>query len=432
VRGNARHRLPAHQHHPRRGRGRAARPRVPSFRRARALRPRGAGHPRAARGRALSRADGVPGRSRARLLRPREEPPRARGSREPARRPRHGRHLPRAPRGDPPRRFPRARPAHRAHADPQALDRLEDVGAAVSARRVAVVGAGYSGLSAAVRLAHAGCAVTLFEANRVPGGRARRVVHRGTSLDNGQHILLGAYRETLELMREVGVSEHALQRLPLALHVAGRFALDAPHLPAPLNLAVALAFARGLSLADRLAALRFAALLRRRSFRPPAAMTVAELLAAQRQSTALRELLWAPLCVSALNTRVERADAAAFVAVLRRALFGRREDSDLLLPARDLSALLPEAAVEWLGERGADIALATRVVAAVPRDDGWRVDAGGGRAQAFDAVICAVAPHQAPQLLASSALLAPLAARIQSIEHEPIATVYLQYETRVR
>jgi len=306
------------------------------------------------------------------------------------------------------------------------------VGAAVSARRVAVVGAGYAGLSAAVRLAHAGCAVTLFEANRVPGGRARRVVHRGTSLDNGQHILLGAYRETLELMREVGVSEHALQRLPLALHVAGRFALDAPHLPAPLNLAVALAFARGLSLADRLAALRFAALLRRRSFRPPAAMTVAELLAAQRQSTALRELLWAPLCVSALNTRVERADAAAFVAVLRRALFGRREDSDLLLPARDLSALLPEAAVEWLGERGADIALATRVVAAVPRDDGWRVDAGGGRAQAFDAVICAVAPHQAPQLLASCALLAPLAARIQSIEHEPIATVYLQYETRVR
>jgi len=301
----------------------------------------------------------------------------------------------------------------------------------MSARRIAVVGAGYAGLSAAVRLASAGCAVTIFEANRVPGGRARRVVYRGASLDNGQHILLGAYRETLELMREVGVSAHALQRLPLALHVAGRFALQAPRLPAPLHLAAALALARGLSLADRAAALRFSAAIRRRSFRPPGATTVAELLASQRQSKALCELLWGPLCVSALNTPVERADAATFLSVLRRALFGRREDSDLLLPARDLSSLLPDAAVEWLGERGADVVLATRVLSAVPREGGWSVNAGG-RARPFDAVICAVAPHQAPQLLATCEALAPLAARIHSIEHEPIATVYLQYETRVR
>ena len=301
----------------------------------------------------------------------------------------------------------------------------------MSARRVAVVGAGYAGLSAAVRLAAAGCAVTVFEANRVPGGRARRVVYRGTPLDNGQHILLGAYRETLDLMREVGVSPNALQRLPLALHIAGRFALGAPRLPAPLHLAAGLALARGLRFADRIGAMRFAAAIRRRSFRPPGGTTVAELLAAQRQSKALCEFLWGPLCISALNTPVERADAAAFLSVLRRALFGRREDSDLLLPARDLSSLLPDAAVEWLGERGADIALATRVLSAAPRDGGWSVNAGG-QARAFDAVVCAVAPHQAPQLLATCEALAPLAARIQSIEHEPIATVYLQYETRVR
>ncbi len=64
-------------------------------------------------------------------------------------------------------------------------------------RRAAVVGAGYAGLAAAISLARAGCAVTLFEANRVPGGRARRVEYRGALLDNGQHVLLGAYRRTL-------------------------------------------------------------------------------------------------------------------------------------------------------------------------------------------------------------------------------------------
>ena len=301
----------------------------------------------------------------------------------------------------------------------------------MTGKRVAIVGAGYAGLSAAVRLAHAGCAVSLFEANRVPGGRARRVVYRGASLDNGQHILLGAYRETLDLMREVGASAHALQRLPLELHVAHRFAMRAPKLPAPLHLGAALAFARGLSSTDRIAALRFSLAIRRASFRPEPGMTVAELLAAMGQPGALAELLWGPLCVSALNTPAGVADARTFVTVLRRALFGRREDSDLLLPTRDLSALLPEAALEWLGERGADIVLGTRVLSASRREAGWSVHAGG-RARAFDAVVCAVAPHQAPQLLETCEPLHPLAARIRSLEHEPIATVYLQYETRVR
>ncbi|HUJ00447.1 MAG TPA: hydroxysqualene dehydroxylase HpnE [Usitatibacter sp.] len=311
------------------------------------------------------------------------------------------------------------------------MDRVEDVGGDVNARRVAVVGAGYAGLSAAVRLARAGCAVSVFEANRVPGGRARRVVYRGASLDNGQHILLGAYHETLGLMREVGASAPALQRVPLALRIAGRFALEAPRLPAPFNLAAGLAFARGLSAADRAAAVRFCLAVRARSFQPAAGASVAELLARHRQSDALATLLWGPLCVSALNTPVDRADARTFVTVLRRALFGRREDSDLLFPVRDLSALLPEAAIEWLGERGADIALATRVASVVPREGAWSLEAAG-RAHAFDAVIVAVAPHQAPQLLASCPALAALAARIESIEHEPIATVYLQYEARVR
>ena len=95
-------------------------------------------------------------------------------------------------------------------------------------RRVAVVGAGYAGLSAAIALARAGLAVTLFEANRVAGGRARRVEYRGALLDNGQHLLLGAYRETLALMREVGVAQRALRRFPLTLVFPGHFSLAAP------------------------------------------------------------------------------------------------------------------------------------------------------------------------------------------------------------
>ncbi len=116
--------------------------------------------------------------------------------------------------------------------------------------KVAVIGAGYAGLAAAVELAAQGVPVTVFEAARQLGGRARRVDYRSMALDNGQHIFLGAYRETLRLMRMAGADPAALLlRLPLQLVIPGRFSLQAAPLPAPLHLALALLTARGLTLA---------------------------------------------------------------------------------------------------------------------------------------------------------------------------------------
>ncbi|WP_154588646.1 FAD-dependent oxidoreductase, partial [Bordetella pertussis] len=100
--------------------------------------------------------------------------------------------------------------------------------------KVAVIGAGWAGLAASVALREADAKVTVFEAGRTPGGRARRVVHPefGDDLDNGQHILLGAYGETLALMRRLGL----LMRRPLRLaSLDGGFRLSAPPLPAPLH-----------------------------------------------------------------------------------------------------------------------------------------------------------------------------------------------------
>lgn len=310
-------------------------------------------------------------------------------------------------------------------------------------RRVAVVGAGYAGLAAAMELARAGAAVTLYEANRVAGGRARRVEYRDSVLDNGQHILLGAYRETLALIHELG-TESALARFPLRLEMRAtgsasapgegriegprRFSLAAPRLPAPLHLAAALAFARGLSLSERLAAIRFALTLKRSRFRAPVA-TVRELVAPQPER--VRRWLWEPLCIAALNTPVADADAQVFAHVMRDALFRERADSDLLVPRRDLSALLPDAALEWLGRRGSSLRLGTRVLALEPQPDGWavRVAAGDDR---YDAVVCAVAPFQASSLLPMHPALASLRDGLESLSHEPITTVYLQYDVPVR
>jgi hydroxysqualene dehydroxylase len=297
--------------------------------------------------------------------------------------------------------------------------------------RVAIVGAGYAGLAAAVTLARAGRAVTVFEANRTPGGRARRVEYRGTLLDNGQHLLLGAYRETLAMMREVGVPDRALVRTPLTLEYPGRFALRAPRLPAPLHLAAAVASAKGLSTGDRIAAARMALALRLSNFTVASGSTVAQLLDTHRQTEAARRFLWEPLCVSALNTPVADADAQVFANVLRDALFRAREDSDLLVPAQDLSAIFPDAAIEWLGVRGAEIALGTRVSAVEPDADGWTLEIAG-RHRRFDAVVCAVAPYQVAGIIASCRALDALRLKIDAMEHEPIITVYLQYDASVK
>ena len=297
--------------------------------------------------------------------------------------------------------------------------------------RVAVVGAGYAGLAAAVALTRAGRAVSLFESNRTPGGRARRVEYRGTLLDNGQHLLLGAYRETLALMHEVGAADRALLRTPLTIEFPGRFSLRAPRLPAPLNLLAALAGAHGLAMRDRFAAARMALALRMANFAVASGSTVAELLEAHRQTEATKRFLWEPLCVSALNTPVAQADAQVFANVLREALFRRREDSDLLVPAMDLSAVLPDAAIEWLGERGAEIALGARVGSIEPDGDGWTLEVSG-KHRRFDAIVCAVAPYQVAAIIESCRALDALRAKIDAMEHEPIVTVYLQYGESVK
>ncbi len=293
--------------------------------------------------------------------------------------------------------------------------------------RAAVVGAGYAGLAAAVELAAAGVRVDVFEASRTLGGRARGVEIDGMALDNGQHILVGAYRETLRLMRQVGAAGGLLQRHPLRLDYPGEFGLAAPRLPAPLHLAWALLGARGLAAADKLAALRFMRAMKAGGFELRQDIPAAELLDAHAQGERIRRYLWEPLCLAALNTPITRASGQVFLNVLRDSLAADRAASDLLLPATDLSRLFPEPAAACLEAHGGRIRRGRRIETVRRHDGGYSL----GEGERYDAAIVAVAPYHLAPLIAGLPELAALGRRVAAFEWEPIVTAYLAYPAEV-
>jgi len=339
----------------------------------------------------------------------------------------------------------------------------------MSIRRVAVIGAGWAGCAAAVELAGRGVHVTVLESARTLGGRARRVELDGRTLDNGQHIMLGAYRDTLKLMRKVGADHRAaLLNVPLQMRYApGAGGMDfiAPRLPAPFHLLGALLRASGLDREDKLSLARFSTTARWMGWQFDTDCTVTELLRRFDQTARLTQLMWRPLCLAALNTPPDRASANVFLAVLRDSLGAGRAASDMLVPTADLSALLPDLAANYVLRHGGAVHMGAQATALLPQPDGgWRVQATGAALgehweQRFDAVLLSCgAPHAAalldaialPALQASpvhpaspatgpesaepaeSTPPATLAARLRAFSYEAITTVYLQYAPSVQ
>ncbi|MEI6837864.1 MAG: FAD-dependent oxidoreductase, partial [Alcaligenaceae bacterium] len=217
--------------------------------------------------------------------------------------------------------------------------------------KLAVVGAGWAGLSAAVTLKSLGAEVTVFEAAPITGGRARRVDDSQMgAIDNGQHLLLGAYTETLALMQTLhpkpSIYEFIFRQ---ALHLEsadGAFRLKAPALIAPFHTLAGLLNARGLTWQDRWRALRMMFTLKRNQWQAPAMTSVTQLLNQHHQSARICQHLWIPLCLASLNTATDQACAQLFLNVLRDSLDAPRAHSDMLIPKVDLTALWPQAAAD--------------------------------------------------------------------------------------
>ena len=217
---------------------------------------------------------------------------------------------------------------------------------------VVVVGAGFAGLSAATALAAQGARVLVFEARPSLGGRASSFTDPATGepVDNGQHVLAGAYDETFEFLRRIAAMDGVRLQSGLELEIVEpdgrRSTFSCPRLPSPLHLLAGILRWPALRGSDRLAALRMG--LRRA---PGHDQTVRQWLLKLGQTPRLITLLWEPLAVAALNQPIDTAAASSFATVIDRILASRAASSLGLsvVPLGDLYAVPSRSFIEARG-----------------------------------------------------------------------------------
>jgi hydroxysqualene dehydroxylase len=297
-------------------------------------------------------------------------------------------------------------------------------------KSVAVIGAGWAGAASALTLARAGVKVTVFEAAKSAGGRARVIEKDGRYFDNGQHLLLGAYEQSLAMIASLHQKiDDVVLRMPLALNTAPGHAsplhLHAPRIVAPLHLLVAIASARGLGIADKISTLKWAARhLRGALLSIDDCTTVAELLVKQPEPA--RQLLWEPLCIAALNTPPITASARVFLNVLKQAFTGSARASDLIIPRVDLSQLLPVPALAEACRLGGELRLGQAVNAVRQTETAVTVETREATHN-FCAAVIATGPQHVSRLLENTPEQHVLGKALSELEYEPITTLYFEF-----
>ena len=312
---------------------------------------------------------------------------------------------------------------------------------------VIVIGAGFAGLSAAVSLAADGARVLVLEARPQLGGRATAFRDResGELVDNGQHVLFGCYRRTLQFLHQIGAQNHVQvqKSLELVCYDTGgrRSVLRCPSIPAPLHLLAGVLGWSPIPWSERLGALRMgpAIMAARRQVKrrgavhiEPEGLTAQAWLEQHGQGKVLQEWLWHPLAVAALNQGPEHASADAFVRILAEMFAPDSAAASLVLPTRPLHEMYAEPARRYICERGGEVRTSALARVAVSAGSVVTVDVRGESLEADD-VIAAVPWFALRTLFGASppAALADVLAAVGRMAPMPIVTVNLWYDRTV-
>lgn len=300
-----------------------------------------------------------------------------------------------------------------------------------------VIGGGFAGITAAVRLTEANWKVTLIEARERPGGRVLSLKDSATGeiIDNGQHLMMGCYEDTLRLLATLNTTHILRRQRALRVWFAERlssqehntsFCLDASLLPGKFGVALGMMRLQGLSWQEKMYLLYFASRLQLNLVKP-FGKTSAELLREERQSERVIQRLWEPIILATLNTSVAQSSAVLFVEVMRLAFLGGSEASQMLIAETGLDAVL-EPASEWLHNRGSTFLTGIVQTLCVTDDYVSGVKLKTGEVLEADAVISAVPLPILAKLLPSELHRTAQLPNVSLFPTSPILSVYLWFD----
>jgi squalene-associated FAD-dependent desaturase len=305
-----------------------------------------------------------------------------------------------------------------------------------------VIGAGFAGLSAAVALAQRGVRVTVLEGKPVLGGRAYSFTDPDTGdfVDNGQHVLMGCYGETLDFLKQIGAHDQLVFHEDLEIEMLagpGQSAtLKTARLPGPLHMTAALLGYRHLSVTERMSVMRGGLrmlAMRRLGGGELSRLTVAQLMDRLGQSEHARKCFWYPLSIATLNDEPEVSSAQLLAEVLKRAFFSRRRDSAFVYSRVGLSDLYCTGAKQLIERAGGSV-VSHSIVEMLELGAGGRVASvrlrDGRRIEAADFISAVPAP-QLLRLLPENAVADPFFSRFTSLSSSPIICVHVWLDREV-
>lgn len=300
-------------------------------------------------------------------------------------------------------------------------------------QHIAIVGGGWAGLSAAVELCKHNIQVTLLESSPQLGGRARSIEWKNMSLDNGQHLMIGAYQQMLSLLGDIGgKKEQIFMQLPHRMLMLDTqtgepaFDLQLPSLPAPLHLLFGVLKTPSLTLLEKIKLLiRFNRLLNSKLISD---LSVTDWLKTANLPHSYRKNLLEPVCLAAMTTHPHQASAKAFQAVLQQTFNAPAEFTDLLIPKTDLSQVLPNLARDFILKHGANIKLRSKVSRLTFTQGGVLIN---GDTDTYDQVILATPARITAELLMPHEKLKHVAEQIKQLKYEPVSTLYLHFKQQV-
>jgi squalene-associated FAD-dependent desaturase len=309
-------------------------------------------------------------------------------------------------------------------------------------RDVVVIGGGFAGLSAGVALAERGFRVAVLERKPALGGRAYSFpdAESGDFVDNGQHVLMGCYSETLAFLQQIGTYDQLVFRNKLEIEMIApggkRAVLRTASLPSPLHMGAAVMRYKHLSIRERIGLIRAARRLLKmhRSDRASLETTdVATMMDRLHQSENARQSFWYPLTIATLNEEPALASSALLAEVMKRAFFSRRSDSAFVYSKVGLSDLYCTAAAAFIQQRDGVVAPRTGVETLELGPDGTieraRLRDGNGLAAAN--YIVAVPCGSLLQMLPPATAADPFFAKLAGLKQSPIICVHVWLDREV-